>query len=116
MIVKRCDICGQNAKPADNEGQANRNLGLHKRVLHRVASRGYVPKAQREKEKLYNPAKKEPLWDDKAYRNEYKRQWAAQRRAERRSPVVEAPQASAVPCKLDCCPNCGTRFYMMKGS
>lgn len=47
MISKTCDVCGQKAKPADNEAQANRNLGLHKRALHVIAgSEGHPREAQ----------------------------------------------------------------------
>lgn len=37
MITGKCDVCGDDILPAANQAQFNRNLGLHKKVKHKIA-------------------------------------------------------------------------------
>jgi hypothetical protein len=102
MISLKCEICGAETKPAKNEAQAKKNLGLHKRLVHNI--HGVTGR-----ERYYVDKKGMTLEQAKAT-------IAAKDSGVPPAPRTVKPKTDVVPMALHYCPFCGSRFYGAKGA
>lgn len=113
MIELTCDICGEKVKPAPNQAQANRNLGLHKKVAHGIG--GLSPSAQYSQgisKKIGRPRK----YPEGATPEQLKQlEEARQKKREERERAKQREAASQVhPLPLPQCPKCGGEFLVRR--
>lgn len=74
-----------------------RMVGVHRRAAHNIPGRSrYIPVAERR--------------GATQHKLEYQRQYR-----ERQKLARTQQNSQAIPCRLDSCPVCGSRFYVMKG-
>lgn len=135
LIRGQCEICNEDILPAKSQAQFNRNLGLHRRRAHQIASPKYEEhrhyRQQRRKNQLAKVmATNGNHEDDSGFqallsapqRQNRRRRLNRSRQIEPSPlptsplpPIQEDTSANAIPAKLSECPCCGTRFYMVKG-
>lgn len=126
LVMGVCPDCGEQIHPAKTQAEFNRTLGLHMRNAH-----GKVGKWRQRYKKHRNGPMEEPAIPksvEEKKREElrqYKREWWDRNKhrlykyKKRGTQAAAEPTPSATqvdPCKLSECPNCGTRFYMIKGA
>lgn len=104
MKTAKCEICAYLVS-ATTQAQANRTLGLHRRKEHGIKG-GYKSRKMRDLMKQ-DPQEFMKLEAKRKHDREYKRRL--------RQSNQTAQPSTAEPCKLSECPQCGTRFYMMRG-
>jgi hypothetical protein len=135
LIQGKCDVCGEPVLPGKTQAQFNRNLGLHKRKLHKIESpRADLARAYREnkkKKKLEaaalangNVSHETTLQDVLAAPQPVKRR-PYRRRKQLGFSTAQLPSTTELaqklsgpqvqPVKLPECPCCGSRFYVAKG-
>ena len=102
MITLKCDVCGEQVKPAKDEARANINLGQHKRSKHSI-------KGMTSRERYYVYAKKMTIEQARAA-------IAAKDGGNPPVPRAVKPRSEVVPAALTQCCVCGSRFYVAKGS
>jgi hypothetical protein len=127
-VSVRCPECKQEIE-GPTAGQANRNLGLHRRSKHGYrspdyeASRKYRQNQVRkslgaiagERLKQLDKARK-ARWDK--YHADKERKASYWKKVKRQSQAFEATNhtnvSQAEACNLPACPVCGTKFYVVK--
>lgn len=115
-ITGRCEICNGEICPADTQAQFNRNYGVHKKKIHGIAgARSIYRKTTGETPKKPTTAKLRRI--RRLQQIEYRRKKKQLELLEQmQNGVPSVPKTSnAEPCRLDACPACGSRFYIVKG-
>ena len=103
LVEGKCSICKQPIKPADSQAPFNRNKGLHMWKAHDIQS----PHAANHRRYTRRYTKRARLNGNGIMDLDQVTQSA---------PVPTIKTSAAEPALLDHCPNCKTRFYLVKGT
>ncbi len=129
MIKAKCDICGEHVTSQYDDAALARSLGLHKWNKHGIKGKFHASNALKRAEENSTvgverevvPVNTRGLPDSaispaQLRRRQYQRNWWARKYPTLKGHHKVPPQSSeVVPCKLDTCPHCGSRFYVARG-
>lgn len=111
-ITGVCDICNAEIKWATTQAQFNRNMGLHKRMVHDIKGPSSTREGRNKKAlERYHAIKDQP--DKTAQRREYQAEW--RRNHKQKKQQTNGVSKDVLRAYLSECPCCKAVFYYAKG-
>lgn len=105
MFQHKCDLCGEEVKPADTQIQLTRNIAMHNKYKHGISSKGYIPVHLRPDHPKFKP----PPGTSPAKLAQMEQARKAKQLERARAKAMD--EASKVrPLELKSCPKCGAEF------